>query len=228
MERARSPASAASCRRRSFAASFLHPGQPRAAPRCVARRTFGPNQTPIPTQSALDWTKSCGFLRDLTLALSLPSYGPMRAAAVSTTRTLAWTPQSIDPGRVVASRSHGASIVTVMALAFGLRAAGLSTDDFNEDEIGVNVLTSASLIANHSRRRECDPASAVSTHSRRRRRFDVRRRYDALARSRSHPRARRWTVRLFVEAVHRRLSQGTHALTPLSRHWDGTDEHVAL
>lgn len=115
------------------------------------------------------------------------------------------------PVRVVASRSHGAFIVTVMALAFGLRAAGLSTDDFNEDEIGVNVLTSASLIANHSRRRQCDPASAVSTHSRHRRRSDVRRRYtDALARSRSHPRARRWTVRLFVEAVHRRLSHGTH------------------
>jgi len=59
----------------------------------------------------------------------------MRAAAVPTTRTTALTfpsPYGLALPRVATTTMF---IVAVMALAFGLRAAGLSISGFSEDEI---------------------------------------------------------------------------------------------
>jgi len=77
------------------------------------------------------------------------------------------------------------------------------------------VMARASLIANTSATAKCDQLSAVSpplsasapTYAR-------RRHTDAPAGSRPRPRARRWTVPHFVEAVHRRQS---HDLRPAYR-----------
>jgi len=59
----------------------------------------------------------------------------MRAAAVPTTRTIALTLPSSHGFALSRAATTTTFIVTVIALAFGLRAAGLSTSGFSEDEI---------------------------------------------------------------------------------------------
>src|SRR5262245_46969693 len=59
----------------------------------------------------------------------------MRAAAVPTTRTTALTLASSHGFALSRAATTTTFIVAVMALAFGLRAAGLSTSGFSEDEI---------------------------------------------------------------------------------------------
>jgi predicted glycoside hydrolase/deacetylase ChbG (UPF0249 family) len=71
----------------------------------------------------------------------------MSAAAVPTTQTRALTLPSSHGFALSRAVTTTTFIVAVMALAFGLRAAGLSTSGFSEDEIN-KVLTSASLMAN--------------------------------------------------------------------------------
>jgi hypothetical protein len=59
----------------------------------------------------------------------------MRGAAVSTTQTIELTFPSSERFALSRVAATAALIVTVMALAFGLRAAGLSTYGFSDDEI---------------------------------------------------------------------------------------------
>jgi dolichyl-phosphate-mannose-protein mannosyltransferase len=59
----------------------------------------------------------------------------MDAAAVPTTRTTVLTPDLFDWFAVSRVAATASFMVAVMALAFGLRAAGLSTYGFSEDEI---------------------------------------------------------------------------------------------